>query len=178
MRILRLPLVALAITCIVLGACGSDKPAARIGNTSVAPPTLGYAGGDGASSGGDATQPAQAGGNADCTALKTNLADILVNWQLVIGLSNSPTSEWTNIPLGSLPKFGDQLAVVNAGLGSDAAAADALSYMSGANDIVVRGFGGDSAAQADLAAYMGTDIGANVGKQLPISIAYQNAGCS
>jgi hypothetical protein len=175
---LRLPLAALAITCSVLGACGSDKPAATVGGSSVAPPTLGYAGGDGASSGADATQPAQAGGNADCAALKANLADILVNWQLVIGLSNSPTSEWTNIPLGSLPKFGDQLAAVKAGLGSDANAAAALTYMSGANDIVVRGFGGDAAAQADLAAYMGTDIAANVGKQLPISIAYQNAGCS
>ena len=73
MRMLRLPLAALAITCSVLGACGSDKPAASVGNTSVEPPTLGYAGGDGASSGGDATQPAQAAGNADCTALKTNL---------------------------------------------------------------------------------------------------------
>jgi hypothetical protein len=175
---LRLPLAALAITCSVLGACGSDKPAATVGGSSVAPPTLGYAGGDGASSGADATQPAQAGGNADCAALKANLADILVNWQLVIGLSNSPTSEWTNIPLGSLPKFGDQLAAVKAGLGSDANAAAALTYMSGANDIVVRGVGGDAAAQADLAAYMGTDIAANVGKQLPISIAYQNAGCS
>ncbi|MEY2521832.1 MAG: hypothetical protein QOJ66_397, partial [Ilumatobacteraceae bacterium] len=84
MRKLRLPLAALAITCSVLGACGSDKPAATIGGSSVAPPTLVYAGGDG---GADATQPGQAGGNADCAALKTNLADILVNWQLVIGLS-------------------------------------------------------------------------------------------
>ncbi len=171
---LRRRLAALAIICSMLGACGSDKPAATVGGSSVAPSTLG----DVASSGADATQPAPASGNADCAALKTNLADILVNWQLVIGLSNSPTSEWTTIPLGSLPKFGDQLAAVNAGLGSDANAAAALSYMSGANDIVVRGFGGDSAAQADLTAYMGTDISANVGKQLPISIAYQNAGCS
>ena len=175
---LRHPLAALAIVCSTLGACGSDKPAATATDSSVAPPTLGYSGGDGASSGADATQPAQAGGNADCTALKTNLADMLVNWQLVIGLSNSPTSEWSTIPLGSLPKFGDQLAAIKAALGSDADATAALSYMSGANDIVVRGFGGDSTAQADLAAYMGTDIAANVGKQLPISIAYQNAGCS
>ena len=74
-------------------------------------------------------------------------------------------------------KFGDQLAALTAALGSDGDAASALSYMSGANDIVKRGLGGDSAAQADLAAYMGTDVGANVGKQLPISIAYENAGC-
>ena len=106
------------------------------------------------------------------TALKTNLADIAINWQVVIGMTNSPTSEWSQIPLGSVAKFGDQLAALTAALGSDADAASALSYMSGANDIVQRGLGGDSTAQADLAAYMGTDVGANVGKQLPISIAY------
>ena len=176
MRMLRHPLAALAITCSVLGACGSDKPAVTVGGSSLAPTTVGDSG-DASSSGGAATQPPQAGGNADCDALKTPLGDILVNWQLVIGLSNSPTSEWGNIPLGSLPKFGDQLAAVKAGLGSDANAAAALDYMSGANDIVARGLGGDAAAQADLAAYMGTDVTANVSKQLPISIAFSNAGC-
>jgi hypothetical protein len=175
MRLPRHPIAALVLICCALGACGSDKPAAQLGGASV---TAAPSGADATSSGGETTQPSQGGGTADCAAMKTALPDILVNWQLVIGLSNSPTSEWTNIPLGSLPKFGDQLAAVKAGLGSDANAAEALSFMSGANDIVVRGFGGDSAAQADLAAYMGTDIGANVGKQLPISIAYQNAGCS
>ena len=171
MRLPSHPLAALAIFCCVLGACGSDKPAATVGSSTIAPASAN-------SSGGDTTQTPQAGGNVDCAALKTNLADILVNWQLVIGLSNSPTSEWTQIPLGSLPKFGDQLAAVKAALGTDANATASLSYMSGANDIVARGLGGDSAAQADLAAYMGTDVAANVGKQLPISIAFQNAGCS
>ena len=155
----------------MLGACGSDKPAATGDSSTIAPASAN-------SSGGDTTQPPQVGGNVDCAALKTNLADILVNWQLVIGLSNSPASEWPQIPLGSLPNFGDQLAAVKAGLSTDANATASLSYMSGANDIVARGLGGDSAAQADLAAYMGTDIAANVGKQLPISIAFQNAGCS
>ena len=178
MRFTRHPLAALAITCCVLGACGSDKPAASVSSSGIAPASTDSSGADATSSGGDATQPPQGGGNVDCAAVKTNLADILVNWQLVIGLSHSPTTEWATIPLGSLPKFGDQLTAVSAGLGGDASAADALSYMSGANDIVVRGLGGDTAAQADLAAYMGTDIGANIGKQLPISIAFQNAGCS
>jgi hypothetical protein len=50
--------------------------------------------------------------------------------------------------------------------------------MSGANDIVARGLGGDANAQDDLKTYLGTDVTANVGKQLPLSIAYQNAGCS
>ena len=173
MRLLRHPITALILISCVLGACGSDKPAAQLGGPSI---TTGS--GTDATSGGDATLPPQGGGAADCAAMKTALPDILVNWQLVIGLSRSPTSEWPTIPLGSLPKFGDQLAVVKAGLGSDADAVASLEYMSGANDIVARGMGGDTAAQADLAAYMGTDITANVGKQLPISLAYSKAGCS
>jgi hypothetical protein len=102
---------------------------------------------------------------------------MIVNWQVVIGLTNSPTSEWAQVPLGTIPKFGDQLAAITAALGSDADAAAALKFMSGANDIVQRGLGGDAAAQADLVTYMGTDISASVGKQLPISLAYSNAGC-
>jgi hypothetical protein len=176
MRLLRHPLAALVLICCVLGACGSDKPKLSVPDITTASSSSSDA--DTTSSGGETTQPSQGGGNLDCAALKTDLADILVNWQLVIGLSNTPASEWTNIPLGSLPKFGDQLAAVKAALSSDADAVAALSYMSGANDIVARGLGGDSAAQTDLAAYMGTDVAANVGKQLPISIAFQNAGCS
>ena len=174
MRLPRHPIAALVLVCCVLGACGSDKPAAQLGGPNV---TAAPSGADATSAGGETTQPSQGGGNVDCAAMKTALPDILVNWQLVIGLSNSPTSEWATIPLGSLSKFGDQLAVVKAGLSGDADAVASLSYMSGANDIVARGIGGDAAAQADLAAYMGTDVTANVGKQLPISLAYSNAGC-
>lgn len=174
MRLLRHPIAALVLIGCVLGACGSDKPAAQLGGPIV---TAAPSGADATSAGGDTTQPAQGGGNLDCAAMNTALADIFVNWQLVIGLSNSPASEWPTIPLGSLPKFGDQLATVKAGLSSDADAVASLDYMSGANDIVARGLGGDAAAQADLAAYMGTDVTASVGKQLPISLAFSKAGC-
>lgn len=172
MRLSRLPLAVLLLVSSALTACGSDaKPAASGSNATVAEASS-------ATSGADATQPATATGNVDCAGLKDALASMLVNWQVVIGLSNSPTSEWAQIPLGTIPKFGDQLATITAALGKDADAAAALSFMSGANDIVARGLGGDSAAQADLATYMGADISANVGKQLPISLAYSNAGCS
>jgi hypothetical protein len=100
-----------------------------------------------------------------------------INWQVVIGLTNSPSAEWADIPLGSIAKFGDQLAVITAAVGSDADAAEALSFMSGANDIVERGLGGDAAAQDDLVTYMGTDVAANVGKQLPIVLAYDKLAC-
>ncbi len=121
--------------------------------------------------------PAVAGGDVDCAALKNALASMIVNWQVVIGLTGSPVSEWSQIPLGTIAQFGDQLATITAGLGSDADAADALSFMSGANDIVERGLGGDTSAQADLTTFMGSDVTASIGKQIPISMAYSNAGC-
>jgi hypothetical protein len=169
MRLLRHPLAALVVICCALGACGSDdKPSAAESNDTVAGAPV-------ETSGSDATQPPA--GDADCTSLKDNLANMTINWQVVIGLTNSPSSEWAQIPLGSIAKFGDQLAVITAALGSDGDAAEALSFMSGANDIVQRGLGGDAAAQADLTAYMGTDVTANISKQIPIVTAYQNAGC-
>ena len=170
MRLPRRPLAAVLLV-IALGACGSSKPAATARTSTIAQPS------SNTSAVPAGTQPQSAPGNVDCAALKTALADILVNWQLVIGFVNSPSTDWAQVPLGSIPKFGDQLATVKAALGSDANAAAALSFMSGANDIVARGLGGDAAAQADLAKYMGTDVTASIGKQLPISLAYANAGC-
>jgi hypothetical protein len=170
MRSRRHLLTALVIVCYTLGACSSDKPAA----TAVSP-NISQAPAD--SSGGAATLPAGFPGDIDCAALKTNVGDLVVNWQVVIGFGFTPTSEWAQNPLGSIDKFGDQLSAVTAALGSNADAAASLSFMSGANDIVVRGRGGDSTAQADLAAYMGPDVEVNVAKQLPISLAYSSAGC-
>ncbi|MEO8265076.1 MAG: hypothetical protein ABI706_06130, partial [Ilumatobacteraceae bacterium] len=148
------------------------------GNATVAQASSDTSGAAATPAGADATQPPAASGKVDCAGLKDALASMIVNWQVVIGLSNSPTSEWAQIPIGTIAKFGDQLAAMTATLGSDADASDALSFMSGANDIVQRGLGGDTAAQADLATYMGADISASIGKQLPISLAYSNAGCS
>ena len=171
MRLHRHCLAVLVAACFVFGACSDDKPATTAStstaNTSSAPAT----------NGGATTQAPPVGGDADCAALKDSLANIIINWQVVIGLPNSASSEWAQIPIGSVSEFGNQLAVATAALGSDPDAADALAFMSGANDIVARGLGGDAAAQSDLAAYLGTDAAANIGKQLPISIAYQNAGC-
>ncbi len=171
MRLPRHLLAALFVISGVLVACGSDKPAASGSGATVAQASS-------HTSGAAPTQPPAAGGNVDCAALKDAMASMLVNWQVVIGLSNTPTSEWAQVPIGTISKFGDQLAAITAALGSDADAAAALSFMSGANDIVKRGLGGDAAAQADLTTYMGTDISASIGKQLPISLAFSNAGCS
>jgi hypothetical protein len=181
MRMTRHPFTALVIVCVALSACGSDKPAATASGSTVAQASSDTSAASPASAaaGGDTTQPASGGGgNVDCAALKTNMADMAINWQVVIGLSRTPTSEWPQTPIGSITKFGDQLTAITAALSDDSDAADALSFMAGANDIVARGLGGDSTAQADLTTYLGTDITALVSKQLPISLAYSNAGCS
>lgn len=182
---MRLPRCCLAalLAVSVLGACSDDKPA-KTATTSVAsadtangPTSASSDASTGATTEDANTQAPAGGGKTDCAAVRDSLSNIHINWQVVIGLTNSPSSEWATIPLGTLSQFGDQLAVVTAGLGSDPDAAAALEFMSGANDIVVRGLGGDAAAQADLTAYLGTDVAANIGKQIPISIAYENAGC-
>jgi hypothetical protein len=162
--------VAVAVLSGALVACGSSsssKPGASGTPTTIA-----------AGSGGSATtQAATGGGKADCTGLKDAMASMLVNWQVEIGLGNVDVSQWASTPIGTLSKFGDQLKLITAALGSDADAAKALQFMTGANDIVQRGIGGDATAKADLATYMGTDITANIQKQLPIGLAYEKAGC-
>jgi hypothetical protein len=175
MRQTRHSLAALIVlTCLALGACGSgggsDTPAAAAGSESTA------AGAPVDTTGAAAAQPAT-GGSIDCAAVKAALAKIIINWQVTIGLPNTPSAQWATLPQGTITEFGDQLATVTSALSSDADAAEALQFMSGANDIVQRGVGGDAAAQADLAAYMGTDTGANFAKQSKIAVAYQHAGC-
>jgi hypothetical protein len=181
MRQFRSSLAAIVIACCALGACGSDAASDDTGSSSPAVSETSAATGPADTtatpdSGSDATQPAT--GDVDCAALKDNLAKITVNWQVVIGLTSQPASAWSSIPLGTLADFGDQLDAVTPALSSDAEAADALAFMSGANDIVQTGLGGEDAAQADLATYMGTDVNALVAKQVPIALAYDKVGCS
>jgi hypothetical protein len=163
--------VAVAVLCGALVACGSStKSGSPLGTR----PATTVADGSGGSA---TTQPSTGGGKADCTGLKEAMASMLVNWQVEIGLGNVDVSQWASTPIGTLSKFGDQLKLITAALGSDADAAKALQFMTGANDIVQRGIGGDATAKADLATYMGTDITANIQKQLPIGLAYEKAGC-
>src|SRR3954454_6650427 len=186
MRSYRLPLAALAIVCWGLVACGDDKPAASGATTGgTAAPTGGTVAattaGTSASSSGSATTSAGAigSGSLDCAGLKTTLAGLSANWQVVVGtLPHAPTSDWDAVPLGNISDFGNQIDTVNDALGKNSQAAGALAYMSAANDIVVRGVGGDETAQADLTDYLGPDANASVNKQIPIALAFQNAGCS
>ncbi len=181
----RRPLALLTLSCcLVVVGCSSDtsggSPAgASASMASGAAPTKPVAPAPENSSGvakAD-SQPSVAGGDIDCAALKDDMANMAINWQVVIGVSRTPTSEWSQIPIGSLGKFGSQLDAVASALSSDADAASALAFMSGANDIVQRGLAGDTAAQADLATYMGGDVSASVSKQIPIALAFDQTGC-
>src|SRR5206468_9831157 len=110
MRSYRLPLAALAMSCCVLVACGDDKPAASgattAGTSSAAAATTG--GTSATSSASDANSAGAIGtGNLDCAALKTTLAGLSANWQVVVGtLPHAPTSDWDNVPLGTISEFG------------------------------------------------------------------------
>ena len=173
MRRVPITLVAGLATLSLLGACGSSS------SSGSGQPTRTTAAGGGTA---DTKAPtgstqAPAGGKVDCATAKLAMTGMIINWQVVIGLAKSPVSEWANVPIGTLPQFGAQLATLTGALGSDADAAASLKFMTGANDIVTRGRGGDTAAEADLNTYLGTDLTANITKQLPLSIAYSKLGC-
>ena len=177
------PLAFLALACcLVAGACSSDKGAGiPIGASASTAPGAASSKSvvpENSSEVADAdSQPPVAGGDGDCAALNENIGKMAINWQVVIGLSRTPTSEWSQIPIGSLGEFGGQLDALAVALSSDADASSALAFMTGADDIVQRGIGGDTAAQADLAAYMGEDITASISKQIPIALALDSIGC-
>jgi len=174
MRLSRLTAALLAGTCLLLG-CSSDNKSSSANTDSSAVRSDDQSSSSTPAT--DGTPLSSASGDADCAALKDDLANLIVNWQLVLGLANSPTSAWGQIPLGTLDKFGLQLDELKGALAEDADAVAALSFMSGANDIVTRGVGGDTTAQADLNTYLGTDLTANVSKQVPISIAFDKIRC-
>ncbi len=116
--------------------------------------------------------------DAGCTDAKTAVSAMFVNWQIIIGMSRTPDVKlWANLPIGSLSQFSSQLDGMKAFIGGDELAAESISYMQGANEIVQRGLAGDTKASADLAAYLGTDLLKAVNKQNGISLALVAAGC-
>ena len=59
----------------------------------------------------------------------------------------------------------------------DDGVADSLAFFKGANEIAQRGYAGDTAAPAELSAYIGSDVAAVLAKQQPFGLAMQAAGC-
>jgi len=153
------PLVVVILACVLFGACGDDDTPAA-GDTAA---------------GGAATT---IGTNIDCPKLKETLDALSINWRVLIGLASVPTTEWATVSADGLADFPAQLAVAGAALGKNLQAAGALKYMAEAYDIVKRGLDGDSATQADLESYLGPDDTVSINKQIPIALAYTQAGCS
>lgn len=114
----------------------------------------------------------------DCAAMTTAFGDIIVNWQLIVGFSLKPdVKEWANISVGSVPKFGEQVALLKASLAEDSPSQEAVGYLEGANAIVQKGLAGDAAAGPELAAYIGTDITKALLKTTPIGEAMRAKKC-
>jgi len=116
----------------------------------------------------------------DCEKLKPLIATMSVDWQVLVQLVNATkVSEWNDRAktIGSLPKFAETLDGLQAAFGSDKSAADSISYMRGANDIVQKGLGGDEGAIASLKTYLGTNLVDSLTKQAAIGKAFNDVGC-
>lgn len=151
----------------LLTACSSDSKGSSSGDTKapVASDSPAVPAGGGVS------------GTPDCTALKDAYARVIVNTQILAQLPNTAdVAQWPT-DIGTMPQFGAQLEQLAAAVGSDADAAAAIAFYQEANDIAQRGYGGDSSAVADLAAFLGTDVAAVLSKQVPIATAVSTLGC-
>jgi len=119
-------------------------------------------------------------GSVDCAAVKSAVAGLIVNWQLVAQLpKESDVSQWPERVklIGTLPEFGKQLDTLQAQLGSNADAKQAIEFMQAANAIVEKGLGGDATAPQQLAQYLGDDLTKTLTKQVPIGLAMSAAKC-
>jgi hypothetical protein len=98
---------------------------------------------------------------------------------LVQLVNATKVSEWNDRVkvVGSLPKFAENLDDLQAAFGSSSAAADSISYMRGANDIVQKGLAGDEGAIASLKSYLGDNLVESLTKQSAIGQTFTDAGC-
>lgn len=125
-------------------------------------------------SGGEAPSP---GAAFDCGVLQPLVQSATVNIQLIVQLASIPdVSSWA-VYVGSLPDFDSQLAAMTVLEPFDPGVAEQLTFFRGADDIAQRGLGGDAAAPAELAAYLGDDIAATLARRVPFSDAMAAAGC-
>lgn len=166
---LRRGVLAAALFATVLAACsdGGSKPSASTAPVAADSPAP-------VASGGEAPTP---GAALDCGVLEPLVASAAVNIQLVVQLASIPdVSSWT-VYVGSLPDFGSQLSAMTVLEPFDAGVAEQLVFFRGADEIVQRGLGGDAAAPAELAGYLGDDIAATLLRRVPFSDAMAAAGC-
>ncbi len=117
------------------------------------------------------------GGAVDCAVVIDAFSHAYVNIQVVVQLGNQPdVTQWVT-GVGTMSEFGKQLDVLAALIPYDDGVAESLAFFEGANEIAQRGYAGDTAAPAELAAYVGPDLTAVLSKQIPFSMATEAAGC-
>lgn len=121
--------------------------------------------------------PSAPGGAVDCAAITKVFGYAVVNIQIVAQLGNQPdVTQWMT-GVGTMSEFGSQLDTLSALEPYDDGVADAIAYYRGANEIAQRGFAGDTAAPAELTAYIGSDIADVLAKQVSFGMASDAAGC-
>lgn len=170
-------IAALFAFVVVIGACSSDD-----GNDDA-----GTASGDGAGTTAlvddspapvDSTDSGAApGGAIDCAAVEAAFGALVVNSQVVVQLAaQSDVTQWSTI-VGTMDQFAAQLDTLRAlePYGDDVNAS--IDFFAGANEIAQRGFAGDTAAPAELAAFVGADVGAALAKRTPLAMAFDAAEC-
>ena len=117
------------------------------------------------------------GGAIDCAAVTDAMGYAVVNIQVVAQLGSQPdVTQWMT-GVGTMSEFENQLNVLSALEPYDDGVADAIAYYRGANEIAQRGFAGDTAAPAELTAYIGSDIADVLAKKVSFGIASDAAGC-
>lgn len=117
------------------------------------------------------------GGAIDCAVAEEAFGYAYVNIQVVVQLANQEdVTQWAT-GVGTMSEFGNQLTAMEALIPYDDGVADSLAFFKGANEIAQRGYAGDTAAPAELSAYIGSDVAAVLAKQQPFGLAMQAAGC-
>lgn len=174
-RTLLLPLaLALAAGCSSSATkAGSSATSVASGGATTATASSGTSGSTAAGSTGTVAK-------SECEGLRKTIATMSVNWQVLVQLVNATkVSEWNERAkvIGSLPNFAENLDALQAAFGGSTGAADSVTYMRGANDIVQKGLGGDESAIASLKSYLGTNLVESLTKQAPIGQAFSDTGC-
>ena len=168
----RAALLVLGVTGL-LSACSADSSSSGASGTQA----------DGAEvAGSSAPVPTDSesvapGGAIDCAAAEEAFGYAYVNIQVVVQLANQEdVAQWAT-GVGTMSEFGNQLTAMEALIPYDDGVADSLAFFKGANEIAQRGYAGDTAAPADLSAYIGSDVAAVLAKQQSFGLAMEAAGC-
>ena len=117
------------------------------------------------------------GGAVDCAAAEEAFGYAYVNIQVIVQLANNEdVTQWAT-GVGTMSEFGNQLTAMEVLIPFDDGVAESLAFFKGANEIAQRGYAGDTAAPAELSAYIGSDVAAVLAKQQPFGLAMEAAGC-